>query len=397
MIRTGPTLLSLCAAVALAACTGNSAGVNKTDGVAGGWPAATPIESPPPLPDALKPLLDLSAPVLDLVAWSTLASTTDPIAFGFTFKDLGDRRLREFQLAGMAAQLSDGSRASPYHLYGHPDYNDQVARVPVHFPSDAGVDLYGEILLPYRGARPPSPHGAPLILALQGLATNVGVYRWWHQVFADAGYLVLAFDFTGQGQSAGDSNNAQTSAVQDAQTALTWLLNESPVKDFVDANRIGVIGHSMGAIATLELQGVDERIKAAVAGAPISKMSSTFTRSSIPIMIQTGDHDGPVAPIPFLNPIVVRQVYDELQGDRAYIVTEAADHAQHTNYPLLPTPTWGREVAGLYSLAWMDFYLRGDAAALALLTSAHAHLSALHSSETRIGGAVTVLKKGSAS
>ncbi len=58
-------------------------------------------------------------------------------------------------------------------------------------------------------------------------------------------------------------------------------------------------------------------------------------------MIQTGDHDGPVAPIPFVNPAVTRAVYDKLTVDRALTVTDAASRAQATNYPLLPTWSLG--------------------------------------------------------
>src|SRR3546814_1445807 len=68
-------------------------------------------------------------------------------------------------------------------------------------------------------------------------------------------------------------------------------------------------------------------------------------------MIQTGDYDGPVAPIPLVNPAVVRPVYEKLEGDRAFIVAEASSHAQWTNYPLLPTAQWGFDIAKTYSVA----------------------------------------------
>jgi hypothetical protein len=168
------------------------------------------------------------------------------------------------------------------------------------------------------------------------------------------------------------------------------------VRTAIDRSRIGLIGHSMGAITVLEVQDRDPRFAAAVAAAPISEDSSDFMHSDIPIMIQTGDHDGPIAPIPFVNPQVVRPVYDKLEADKALIVAEAASHAQHTNYPIVPTPTWSREIAGIYSLAWMDYYLRGRRDALDVLLGAHPHLSALHSSEVQIGGQRTVLRAGSA-
>ena len=73
-------------------------------------------------------------------------------------------------------------------------------------------------------------------------------------------------------------------------------------------------------------------------------------------------------------------------------MANAASHAQHTNYPLLPTSTWGREIAAQYSLAWMDFYLRGQQDALKVLNTAHPRLSYLWDSEVVIRQKQTVLR-----
>lgn len=400
MFTRSPTLLRFLIALALALLAGCEPGNNADNQgssiALSAWPPTRPVDTPPPLPAELRPLLDLSAPLLDSVAFDLLAEGTDPIAFGFTFAEIGDSEVLEFQLAAMAAQRDDASRKEhAYHWYGHPHYNDQVAMVPVRFTNDAGLMLYGEILLPYRGNLPPTAGPFPVILALQGINTNLSMYRWWHMTFADAGYLVLAIDYSGQGHSEGTDDDRDAYRVSDASRALSWLLEESPVKDAIDADRLGVVGHSLGAITTLELQAVDDRFRAAVAAAPIHESASSFETADIPIMIQTGDHDGPVAPVPFMNPVVTRTVYDKLQADRAMIVAEAASHAQHTNYPALPSPTWGREIAAIYSLAWMDYYLREDTSALSALLTAHPHLSSLHTSDVEIDGSTHVLRAGS--
>jgi pimeloyl-ACP methyl ester carboxylesterase len=203
---------------------------------------------------------------------------------------------------------------------------------------------------------------------------------------------VFAFDFSGQGRSDNEAAGDPGDNIAEAQDALTWLFGESPVRAALDAARVGVIGHSQGAITTMGLQAIEPRIHAAVAGAPISEQSSPFASNPIPVMIQTGDHDGPVAPIPFVNPAVQRGVYDKLTADRAFIVADAASHAQHTNYPLLPTSTWGLEIAGRYSVAWMDWHLRDDPAALEVLRTAHPHMSYLWDSVVRIGEETTVMR-----
>jgi alpha-beta hydrolase superfamily lysophospholipase len=352
-----------------------------------GWPASRPGEDPPasPLPtgDGAAQLKAAAAPL----PIAPIVEVTNSVGFGYTVIDISDPVLMEFQTRAMAAQINDGSRVQhAYHWYGHPDNNPNVALVPVEFKNRYGTRLYGEIVLPKRGQVQAQNGAYPVILALEGLNTNTSVYRWWHQLFADAGYLVFAFDFSGQGHSDDESAGDPGNNIEEAQDALTYLLEKSAVKQFLDTSKIGVIGHSMGAITTMGLQAVEPRIKAAVAAAPISEIQSVFDKNPIPVMIQTGDHDGPVAPIPFANPAVVKRVYDKLTSDRAFIVADAATHAQHTNYPLLPTSTWGREIAANYSLAWMNHYLRGDANALKVLRTGHPKFSYLWESEVFIGG-----------
>ena len=380
----------LCACGSAATGTGPDADTQRG---LNGWPSHGPAEGPPPAPDAIEAAVTEVDLVADMVPDEAATLLFDPIAFGVTVRDLTDPSLVAFQVRASLAQLQDGSRLDhAYHWYGHPDYNAAVAMIPVEFENRYGTRLHGEIVLPGRGELLPADGPFPVILALEGLNTNTGMYRWWHQAFADAGYLVFAFDFSGQGRSDNESADDPGNNIEEAQDALTWLFAESPVRAALDDNAVGVVGHSMGAIATLGLQAVEPRIHAAVAAAPISEDSAPFDANPVPVMIQTGDHDGPIAPIPFLNPAVVRPVYEKLVGDRAYIVAEASSHAQHTNYPLLPTASWGLEIAADYSVAWMDYHLRGDSGATERLTSAHPHLSYLWDSEVRLDEATTILR-----
>jgi dienelactone hydrolase len=384
------------------ACSGenNSGGTAAPNAIrsseAFGWPASAPGENPPesPLPaQANNDVLFQLGLVSDMLPRQQLAGVVDPIALGYTLSDITDPALLEFQIRAMAAQLNDGSRIDQvFHWYGHPENNKSVALVPVEFQNRYGTRLHGEIVLPKRGQTEATAQKYPVILALEGLNTNTAMYRWWHQLFADAGYLVFAFDFSGQGRSDDEVQGDPGNNIEEAQDALTYLLNNSPVRQFIDPARIGAIGHSMGAIATMGLQAEEPRLKAAVAAAPISEIQSVFDKNPIPVMIQTGDHDGPIAPIVAVNPAVVRPVYDKLTNDRAFIVADAASHAQHTNYPLLPTSTWGREIAAQYSLAWMNYHLLGDTEALKVLQTAHPRLSYLWESEVVIGQDKRVFK-----
>lgn len=375
-----------------AACGSAPSAVAPRDGELQSWPASRGGEDPPPAPDEIEAVIDDLDALAEMLPREAVTRLFDPIAFGVTVRDLSDPSLVAFQVRATLAQLEDGSRLDhAYHWYGHPDYNDQVAVVPVEFSNRYGTRLYGEIVLPGRGEIPPSAGPFPAIVVLEGLNTNLAMYRWWHQVFADAGYIVLAFDFSGHGHSDDEGPGDPGNNIEEAQDAISYLLQESPVRSVVDPGRIGVVGHSQGAIATMGLQAVEPRIAAAVAAAPISEDSAPFAANPIPVMIQTGDHDGPIAPIPFFNPMVVRPVYDKLEQDRAFIVAEAASHAQHVNYPLIPTSTWGLEIAGLYSLAWMEYHFYGSEAAREVLLTPHPHLSYLWESEVRLGQDTTIL------
>lgn len=387
-----PTL-SLLLALLLSGCGGGDSDGSSGSVTLKQWPASQQGENPPPAPDAVEALIgDLDA-LAAMLPTGAAAALFDPVAFGVTVRDISDPSLAAFQVRATLAQLQDGSRIEhAYHWYGHPDFNDKVALVPVEFDNRYGTRLYGEIVLPNKGEVPPGAGPFPVILALEGLNTNVAMYRWWHQAFADAGYLVFAFDFSGQGHSDNEAAGDPGNNVEDAQDALSWLFATSPVRSALDTSRVGVIGHSQGAITTMALQAIEPRVRAAVAAAPISEQSAPFDANPIPVMIQTGDHDGPIAPIPFVNPAVVRAVYDKLTQDRAFIVADASSHAQHTNYPLLPTATWGHEVAAIYSLAWMDYHLRGDTAALDVLRTANPHLSYLWDSEVQVNGEANVMR-----
>ncbi|HSW12042.1 MAG TPA: CocE/NonD family hydrolase, partial [Solimonas sp.] len=224
--------LALVAALLLAACgAGGGSSGSQGAGQLKQWPASRGGENPPPAPapiEAVITQLDALEPLLPPEAAQMLF---DPVAFGVTVRDLDDPALVAFQVRATLAQLQDGSRVEhAYHWYGHPDYNDQVALVPVEFHNRHGTRLYGEIVLPKRGTVSPTAGPFPVILALEGLNTNVAMYRWWHQLFADAGYLVFAFDFSGQGHSDNEAEGDPGNNIEEAQDALSWLLDESPVR-----------------------------------------------------------------------------------------------------------------------------------------------------------------------
>jgi dienelactone hydrolase len=103
-----------------------------------------------------------------------------------------------------------------------------------------GATLAGTVFVP-RGA----PRPAPAVLLLQGSSTNRrSDYRFYADRFARAGFVVLAFDKRGNGESTGDYRRASyDDLVFDARDAFDTLAAQPEV----DARRIGLWGLSQGA------------------------------------------------------------------------------------------------------------------------------------------------------
>jgi dienelactone hydrolase len=77
--------------------------------------------------------------------------------------------------------------------------------------------------------------------------------------------------------------------------ALDYLTRQSPVRDRVDPDRLGVIGHSMGGGGAINAPERRPSLKAAVPLAPFSPAQDLST-DNVPTMIMTGQNDTVVSP-----------------------------------------------------------------------------------------------------
>lgn len=314
-------------------------------------------------------------------------AVADCVSFGTVAEDAQRPDLAAWYATSQAEAIARDPRnvGRIYPGHGHPDHNDAGDRVPVSFVNRHGATLRGDIYLP------PQDGPAVPLLFLQGLATNTQLYAWWHLALAERGYVVLAFDFSGQGAS----DESDAAPVEDAQDAVAWFLDASPVKDRLLADKLGVAGHSLGAITSMRLQAVEPRVKAVVAAAVIDNRTTTFERALVPVQIQSGDQDGPVAPYFFTGPAFAKGVYDEVEGPRQLVNIEGGTHAAHTNGPFLPSTSWSRELALTYSAAWFGWFLRGETASYAQLHEGDDRLSDLWPSVYDLGaGDAGVLDSG---
>lgn len=105
----------------------------------------------------------------------------------------------------------------------------------------------------------------PLIVVCHGFVGNrIGVDRLFvnaARAFAAAGYMTLRFDYAGCGESTGDYGaGGLDSMIEQTRVVLDYALDI----DYVDHNRVVLLGHSLGGAVALLTAAQDRRVKTLV-------------------------------------------------------------------------------------------------------------------------------------
>ncbi len=129
---------------------------------------------------------------------------------------------------------------------------------PVSFYSE-GVKLAGDLFLP--ADVKPGDRRAGIVLC-HGYTGVRSIYLPDNaRALAEAGYVVMSFDYKGWGDSEGPKSRlAPYSRVADVQAALTFL----GAQPEVDAARLGIYGTSYGGATVVFVAAVDPRVKCVV-------------------------------------------------------------------------------------------------------------------------------------
>ena len=164
-----------------------------------------------------------------------------------------------------------------------------------------------------------------------------------------------------------------------------WNADKSdPISGRLDLAKIGMSGHSFGAVTTEAVSGetlpiegtklTDPRITAAIAFSPGTPKGTSadkaFVSVKIPWLLMTGTKD--VVPIGGQSLKSRLEVYPALHGAPKYeVVLDKAEHSVFTDRALPGdkeprNPNHHRVILALSTAFW-DAYLRGDAEALAWL------------------------------
>ena len=126
-----------------------------------------------------------------------------------------------------------------------------------------------------------------------------GAWNLMAERFANAGYFFIKFNFSHNGGTLEQpidfpdleafGNNNYTKELDDLQSVLDWVSNNSQFKNTVDSNQISIIGHSRGGgIVTLKA-AEDPRVKNIISLASVCDFASrSSTNSDLSAWKKTG-------------------------------------------------------------------------------------------------------------
>lgn len=300
----------------------------------------------------------------------------------------------------------------------------------VYFLNRWGAKLTGDLWGPPDLFERPELH--PLVVITDGsIQASARMYWWAAQTLAEAGYIALTYDVQGQGESETFGHRADGSiwcggANQPPETlpflkeisdcpgfpfqqsanfggghvdATNWALATpdaphelardgtgsepwNPWYAYVDPERVGAAGHSLGAAAVSFVQSHPELlrkpIRATVAWDALSTcdaFGSTYvgtcepadvTRPTAPALNLTNDYFLPRRIDELPDPssaIAAFDLWREAGQPVMSFALSSGTHLEYTAGPVLPATRYGTEIAAHYTLAFLDRYLRGDATA----------------------------------
>ena len=259
--------------------------------------------------------------------------------------------------------------------------------------------------IPLRVYLPTNTTPVPVILFSHGLGGNREGSQFLGQHWAARGYVAVFLQHPGSDDSVWKDKPVENrmKAMNEAASPDNFLLRvhdvpavlsqleiwnaatNHPLAGRMNLKKIGMCGHSFGAVTTEAVSGesfsmtgrqfTDPRITAAIAFSPSSpkrgSAAQAFGEVKIPWLLMTGTKD--VAPIGNADVKSRLAVYPNLDGAPKYeVVLFNAEHSAFTDRALPGdreprNPNHHRVILALSTAFW-DAYLRGDADALAWLT-----------------------------
>jgi len=254
--------------------------------------------------------------------------------------------------------------------------------------------------LPVRVYLPGSHVPAPVVLFSPGLGGSSKGYSYLGKQWAGHGYVVVAIQHPGSDESVWRGSPNPAASMKQAANGKNFVLRVQdvpavidqlalwnrepghPLNNRLDIGKLGMAGHSFGALTTQGVSGeslgwggakfTDPRIKAALCLSPSSprlgRPAKAFGSVKIPWMLMTGTND--VASIGNQNLASRLAVFPALPpGGKHELVLNGADHAAFSDTPIprsTSNPNHHKAIEALSTAFW-DSYLKDDKAAKAWL------------------------------
>ncbi len=187
------------------------------------------------------------------------------------------------------------------------------------------------------------------IAVAPGFTESQSAINWWGPRIASHGFVVITIDTN----STSDRPPARATQLMAALNHLVTLSNTSGNAIFgkVDANRRGVMGHSMGGGGTLIAAQNNPSLKAAIPFAPWNSGSTNFSGIQVPTLVIACESDN-IAPVgqhalPFYNsiPTTVDKAYAEINNG-----SHSCANSGNSNQAML----------GKYGVSWAKLFMDGD-------------------------------------
>lgn len=201
------------------------------------------------------------------------------------------------------------------------------------------------------------------------VAAVPGYTARWSAEGAWMGPWLASFGFVVIGIDTNSPTDYDTARGTQLLAALDYLTQKSPVRDRVDPNRLGVLGHSMGGGGAISAAERRPSLKAALPLAPFSP-SQNLSTLRVPTMIMGARDDGTVTPS-YLNGL-----YGGMPAatQSAYIELTSGGHG---------FPTWGNSNVTRRTIPWLKIFLDNDTRYTQFLCPSLADSSGVSRSQTK--------------
>lgn len=347
---TNRTIVSLLLALALIAAACSSDAEDAAPATSASTPAATaPSTAAEQTTTTEAPLTtEAEAPVTTEAFTAPDVPTTTPLPAGEP--PLPPSKPGEFNVGRQSLQILDDVRfrSLPVDVWYPTDVATGEAAVYTFLP---GISLPADNAFE---AAPLAPGGPfPVVVYSHGSGGQSYIASFFTEMLASHGFVVIAPNHVGNTATEvllGAGDEPETVAYNrpaDTAFVITEMLarsadEESPFFEFMDPERIGMVGHSFGGFTAYAAAGglpatsgdvtavpIDDRIDAIVAMAPVTSIlpPNVLEAITIPSMVITGtdDQTTPIDP-------ESTQAFDRVNSGHAYRVDmEAAGHQSFTD------------------------------------------------------------------